>query len=123
MNVDVKISNAIKKLGISPSLKGYYAIREAVKLVINDFSYIGKMTTKLYPDVSKLFGTRANRVERDIRHAIESGWRNGSVEFQCEIFDYGVFESPCPTNSEFILTVADYIKLQMEEENENKKDS
>lgn len=123
MSIDLKISNVIKMLGISPSLKGYYAIREAVKLVVNDFSYIGKITTKLYPDVSKRLEINAKRLERDIRHAIESGWRNGSVEFQCEIFDYGVLESPCPTSSEFITTVADYIKLQMEEENENKKDS
>ena len=123
MNIDAKISNVIKMLGISPSLKGYYAIRDAVKLVVNDSKYIGAITKKLYPDVANLCGTTSHRVERTIRHAVESCWVRGNPEFQCEVFEYGVLDSPFPTSSEFITTVADYIKLQMEEENENKKDS
>lgn len=124
MTIDGKISQLIKILGISPSLKGYYAIREAVKLMMGDASkYICAITSKLYPDVAEKLSTTSSGVEREIRYAIVSGWVKGSAEIQCEIFGSGVLEKEYPTNAEFITTVADYIALQMEEENENTKDN
>ena len=123
MNVNYKISQTIKMLGISPAVKGYYAIREALKLVIKDKTYIFAITNRLYPQVAKILNSTATRTERVIRHAIETGWRRGNVELQCEMFDYGVLEAPNPTNSEFIATVADYISIKMEEENEDTKDN
>ena len=107
------ITKIIKRLGISTNLKGYYYIREAIELIIKDLNYVGALTKRLYPDVAKKFDTTASRVERAIRHSIESGWLRADEEFAEELFGYSTSARRSnPTNGEFLATIADYVSLR-----------
>ncbi len=108
----IKVSDMIKALGVSANVKGYRYLRYAIELVMSDISYIDAVTTILYPRVAKKFNTTPSRVERAIRHAIQSSWIKGDMCVQKQIFGYTVDANKgVPTNSEFISMVADYIEI------------
>ena len=115
-----QIKGILKERGISPSLLGYYCLTTAVELIMNDFSLINKITTKLYPQLAKNFWTTAPRIERRIRHAVQTGWSRGNKELQDKMFGYTVdAQTGCPTNGEFVTTVADYLAMLEEESGAN----
>lgn len=108
----VKIAKILHDLGIPSHIKGYQYIREAITLVYNDPSLIGGITKELYPRLAKSFETSSSRVERAIRHAIEVSWNRGDWDLMEEIFGHSVdIDRAKPTNSEFIVTIADKLKL------------
>ena len=110
------ITSIIKALGISANKKGYYYLRYAIELMINDITLIDGITKVIYPNVAKAFNTTPKRVERAIRHAIETGWNRANVDFTDKLFGYSVEPNKAkPTNSEFISTIADYILLSERE--------
>ena len=74
---------------------------------------VGGITKELYPDIASKFDTTVSRVERAIRHAIEVSWNRGNWEFMEEVFGHSVdIEKAKPTNSEFIVTIADKLRLE-----------
>ena len=73
---------------------------------------IGGITKELYPELALKFDTTVSRVERAIRHAIEVSWNRGNWDLMEEIFGNSVdIDRAKPTNSEFIVTVADKLRL------------
>ena len=112
------VSNMLKELGISPALLGYRYIFYAVELIHNNTSYMYKITKKLYPAIAEKFNTTTARVERAIRHAIETSWNKGSINLQKKLFGYTIScDKGSPTNAEFIVTLADYINMLEGEQN------
>ena len=74
---------------------------------------VGGITKELYPELAKKFDTTVSRVERAIRHAIEVSWNRGDLDFMEEVFGHSVdIDKAKPTNSEFIVTVADKLRLE-----------
>ena len=70
------------------------------------------LTLFLYPELASKFDTTVSRVERAIRHAIEVSWNRGNWDLMEEIFGNSVdIDRAKPTNSEFIVTVADKLRL------------
>ena len=52
-------------------------------------------------------------MERAIRHAIEVSWNRANWEFMEDMFGYSVdIDKAKPTNSEFIVTIADKLRLE-----------
>ena len=71
------------------------------------------VTKKLYPAIAEKFGTTGSRVERSIRHAIESAWDRGEAGEKEELFGYTIHKAKGkPTNSEFIALVTDRLKME-----------
>ena len=110
-NNEIIISATLKDLGISPSWKGYYCLRYVIASIMDEKGAPHKCITKeIYPDTAKYLNTTSARVERAIRHAIETGWLRGNIKTQHEMFGYSVQQNRGkPTNGEFIFTVADYL--------------
>ena len=82
-------------------------------MVYDNPSFIGGITKELYPDLSIKFNTSITRVERAIRHAIEVSWLRGDIDLMEEIFGQSVdIDRAKPTNSEFIITLADKLNLE-----------
>lgn len=80
--LDTKMVN----LGFRENINGTHMIRRAVEMWEP-----GMMWSKeIYPALAKEFGTTAQRVERAMRHAIESAWERGSTAYQCETFGHSV---------------------------------
>ena len=111
-NLKISVSKILHELGIPSHIKGYQYIREAISLVYENPELIGGITKELYPLVGKTFETSTSRVERAIRHAIEVSWNRGDWDLMEEIFGHSVdIDRAKPTNSEFIVTIADKLRL------------
>lgn len=83
-------------------------------LIYNNPYIIGGITKELYPQVASRYKTTSSRVERAIRHAIEVSWNRGDYEYMEELFGHSVdYDRAKPTNSEFIATVADKLRLDL----------
>ncbi len=113
-NLQIKVTNLLHALGIPSHIKGYQYIRSAILMVYDNPSFIGGITKELYPDLSIKFNTSIDRVERAIRHAIEVSWNRGDIDLMESIFGNSVdIDRAKPTNSEFIVTIADKLRLDM----------
>lgn len=103
------ISNCLKDLGISSYLTGYAYLKYAIQLECSSSSYIGQITTRLYPAVAEKFETNPKLVERAIRYVIEKSWRSIEVASEEKLALFRFYRKK-PTNSQFISVVTDYIK-------------
>lgn len=111
-NLQISITKVLHELGIPSHIKGYQYIREGISIIYEKPEVIGGITKELYPDIASKYETTVSRVERAIRHAIEISWNRGSWDLMEEIFGHSVdIDKAKPTNSEFIVTVADKLRL------------
>ena len=102
------------QLGIRSNIKGYKYIKTAITLAYNDSTILESVTKRLYPDIAKIYNTTASRVERAIRHDIETAWMNGNVDVINDIFGYSVCADKAkPTNSEFIAHVVNAMQMNL----------
>ena len=107
------ITTLLHSLGIPSHIKGYMYIRDGIDLMYNKPSMIGAITKELYPEIADKYDTTTSRVERAIRHAIEVSWTRGDYELMENIFGHSVdYDRAKPTNSEFIATIADKLRLE-----------
>jgi two-component system response regulator (stage 0 sporulation protein A) len=112
-NLIVSITKILHELGIPSHIKGYQYIRDGIGIIYEKPETIGGITKELYPELAKRFNTTVSRVERAIRHAIEVSWNRGSWDLMEEIFGHSVdIDKAKPTNSEFIVTIADKLRLE-----------
>ena len=113
-NLQISITKMLHELGMPSHIKGYQYIREGISMIYNDPSLIGGITKELYPELATRFDTTVSRVERAIRHAIEVSWNRGNWDYMEELFGHSVdIDKAKPTNSEFIVTVADKLRLEI----------
>ena len=116
-DVMIRVTEIMRDLGVPASLIGYQYIRDGVLLIIKDPMLICSITTKFYPMIAKHFETTGARVERSIRHAIEVAWNRGNPDSYRKYFGYTLDKTKGkPTASEFIATIADQIKLEIEDD-------
>ncbi len=116
-----QVALLLKKVGIPPHLKGYEFIKMAVLIVLEDSNRIHYITKDLYPSVAQKYKTTASRVERAIRHAAEVSFDNMSPELIEDLFGNCVsFNKGKPTNSQFIATLVETIKINNDNEREEK---
>ena len=111
-SLQTEVTKLLHNLGIPSNIKGYQFIRTAILMVYENPNLIGGITKELYPNISVKFNTSTQRVERAIRHAIEVSWLRGDIDLMEEIFGHSVdIDRAKPTNSEFIVTIADKLRL------------
>ena len=61
-------------------------------------------------DIAKQYKTTASKVERAIRHAIESVWKKNGPQIYFEIAGYLPTEKP--TNGQFIAALSEYFRIK-----------
>lgn len=114
-NLQISITKLLHELGIPSHIKGYQYIRDGISIIYNRPETIGGITKELYPELANKYNTTISRVERAIRHAIEVSWNRGDLDTMEDIFGHSVdIDKAKPTNSEFIVTIADKLKLEFE---------
>lgn len=74
--MDKKIKSILLELGITPNLKGFKCICEAVKY-ISENEDAG--TTDVYEHVAKRFNYEISHVERAVRHSISKADKNSEA--------------------------------------------
>ena len=112
-NLQISITKMLHDLGMPSHIKGYQYIREAISMIYENPDMVGGITKELYPELATRFDTTVSRVERAIRHAIEVSWNRGDWDLMEDIFGHSVdIDKAKPTNSEFIVTIADKLRLE-----------
>jgi len=112
--VERQVAQLLSSLGVPPHFKGYTYLRDAITSVVLEPELLGAVTTALYPQVARQRNTTSTKVERAIRHAIESTWVKGNLQFIDELFAHTVdADKGKPTNSSFIARLADHVRLEL----------
>ena len=112
-NLQISITKILHELGIPSHIKGYQYIRDGISFIYNNPDVVGGITKELYPEIANKYDTTDSRVERAIRHAIEISWNRGNWDLMEDIFGHSVdIDRAKPTNSEFLVTIADKLKLE-----------
>lgn len=110
-----EITKLLRKIGMPAHVLGYEYTREAIFIALGNKDILREMTKGLYPAVAQAFNTTPSRVERAIRHAVELAWDRGDLDTIQEFFGYTVSpEKGKPTNSEFLSSFTDYLRLELQ---------
>ena len=108
------VTKHIKAVGITANIRGYHYLREAILLVHDNFDLMSQLTTGLYVSVAKKYNSTPQRVERAMRHAIETAWNKGNIEILEDFFGYTILDTKGkPTNGEFIAMLADKLNTEL----------
>lgn len=101
----------LSEFGIPAHTKGYRYLREAIVLVAQRPVLVEGITKSLYPAIADHHGTTSARVERVVRHAIESGCTRGDTQALYHYFPHSISKDKMkPTNAEFIAVMGDVVK-------------
>ena len=115
-NLECRIVEVLKDLGVPTHLRGYDYLRSAIAMCVEDKTILESITGRLYTELAKRYDTTPSRVERAIRHAIEVAWNRGDWDvFKAH---FGNTISPSrgkSTNSEFISCVANQLRLEVQQ--------
>ncbi len=115
-NLELEISELLHNLGVPSHVRGYKYIRDGVMYIFNKNSYVNYITKEIYPEIADKYDTTSSRVERAIRHAIEISWDRGDLNLMEELFGHSIdYDRSKPTNSEYINTLADRLKIKNKE--------
>lgn len=108
-----KISSILLDLGVPTSYRGYEYLKKAIAFVYEDKELGYNIFKGLYPKIGNIYNVKPIRVERCIRHGIETSALIGNYKTIRELFGYTI--SPLkekPTNSLFICTIAEKLRLE-----------
>ena len=110
--LEFEASRALREIGIPANLKGYVYLRDAIILALTEGDMPASITHVVYPAIASRHNTTASRVERSMRHAIETAWTRSDINTLDDVFGHTVdAEKGRPTNSAFIARIADKIRL------------
>ena len=102
------VDRTLLRLRVNPALSGFRYLSYVLVEVVQGRTTTELITKDLYPKAAKHFGTRSARVERSIRTAVATSWRNGGRNELDQMAGYHLVKRP--TNSEFINLVAIHIR-------------
>lgn len=112
LELEISVTNILREFGVPAHLNGYVYLRKGIICLVNDMDMARSITKGLYYDVAKDCDSTVNKIERSIRNAIEVAWERGNADTFDKYFGYSQRNGrhrPC--NSEFMVQVADYIRL------------
>lgn len=100
----------LSSVGVPARVHGRQYIIKAVDIIMNDEEAAFAMTKRVYMRVADDYNIDHKQVENSIRTAIERAWKTGRCERHENIFGYSRTEGKRPSNSEFILRLAEYLQ-------------
>ena len=105
------VQDVLQDVGVPCHTIGYKYIKRALLLVLDDPTYIDRITYGLYSTLAKEFTTTGSRVERGIRHAIEIAVNRADPEVLQKYFGNTIDQNRGkPTNGEFIATMTEHVR-------------
>lgn len=100
----------LSSVGVPAKVHGRRYLLKAVDILMNDDEAAFAITKRVYMKVADDFDIECKQVENAMRLAIEQAWKMGGCDRQEKIFGYSRLVRKRPTNSEFLLGVAEYLK-------------
>lgn len=112
MNREKEIAQLLISLGFQANHLGYQYTLAGIQMVLNDNSVLKGITKVLYPAVAETHGTTPSRVERAIRHSIETA-HSVKTPAWLGLVTHNCHRPGPPTNSWFMASLAEFIRLGM----------
>jgi len=103
---DLEVINALRELEIPVHLRGYEYIKTTMKVIKSNPKAIQRVI-KLYETIAEMEDTTPSRVERGIRHALESAESDFLTQKKVLGTDRKL------TNSEFLATLAEVVRVKL----------
>ena len=101
----------LQRMGLSPVRKSYRYLCKAICLWVEEGEEHAGVTKWIYPCVGKHLGATGSAVERCIRQTIQRLWSRPLTPAQTSFFpDDVLMGRDCPTNAQFISTLARVIR-------------
>ena len=112
-NLMQHISENLLNLGFTTKLKGFVYTNEAIYIYFN--SSIADYNFKdVLSSIAQKYSITAKSVNSAIKTSIESAWCGNELNIYHEVFSCSYIKADYPpTNSEFIATMAEIIKLNL----------
>ena len=114
MNIELEkeVAYVLKYIGIAQDLLGYEYIKHAVDLILKDRKHIDSVTKELYPELAKKFKATPSRVERAIRHAVESCFNHIDQDIIEFMFGNSIsVDKGRPTNTHFLAAIVEAVRF------------
>lgn len=105
-----RILEIYKNIGMNPSCLGAKYLFSAIEYCLENPKFA--LRGKVYPYIEEKYNTTYDRVERAMRHAIDSACKKG--DYDAIISYFGAIIKPSkgkPTNFEFIDTITNHIRF------------
>ncbi|MGN0676832.1 MAG: sporulation initiation factor Spo0A C-terminal domain-containing protein [Ruminococcus sp.] len=111
--LETVVTEIIHRIGIPTKIKGFSYLRSAVIASYNNSILLNNVTTMLYPKIAGIYNTTGICVERNIRNAIDSAWKNGNPATLNEMLGYNFkSDKKRPTNSELISLITESLLVK-----------
>lgn len=109
-----RISCELLGIGVPAHHRGYYMLRDAVRLYAESGQPASiRITRDIYPRIGEAYGCHGRVVEHAIRSSIEYAWSHGDLAAIHERFGYSVnAQRGKPGNAEFIARMAEQVRLR-----------
>lgn len=104
MEIENKTKQILNELDVNMRLKGYRYWIEAVRYVIENNKTFYSMTQEIYPKIAEKYNDTSSRVERALRHVLESKQEELQQYFKIR---YKI------SNSALLALIVDKIKVEM----------
>jgi two-component system response regulator (stage 0 sporulation protein A) len=105
------VSETLRRIGVPCNIKGFYYLKDAVSIVVEDPSMVSKMTTELYLRIAIDHRATPSSVERSIRKAIDLAWTAGDrAALKEALHPYPMKRKMC--NGLFVATLSENLRLQ-----------
>jgi two-component system response regulator (stage 0 sporulation protein A) len=105
-----RVAQVLKELCAPASLLGYYYLKSAILICLDNPEAIHSVTTLLYPAIAEAHGTTTKGVERATRNAIAYSINNAPVITIAKYLT--VPRSGTVTNSMYIASIAEALRLE-----------
>lgn len=111
-NIDLIVSRLMLTAGFNPQLSGVIYLREAIDYcVCCQNNCKASLSGEVYPLIAKSHASTTQRVERNIRTALQKCYNDGTLFNLNDLCGYDLISRRYPpTNGEFIAKTSEYIK-------------
>lgn len=108
-----RISEIMNIFNFNNCMQGYNYIRDSIFMAVTQMNRKYNFSKDVYPAIAEKYETSSTSVERAVRVAISNSWKRTNENVRKMFFNQNSLKN-CkkPTNSEFILIIADYIRVE-----------
>jgi len=105
-----EVYDILDDLGVPQNLSGYKYLGVGISIMVNSSPRSLSFTKELYPLIAKSCETTPSRVERAIRHAVDTIFYFRDIDILYKYFKNSVDpDKGKPSNSQFMCTITNYI--------------
>ena len=105
------IKDLLLTIGFPQHVYGYEYIMYSMDLILQEPHRLHHITKEIYPDVAKHFKTTPARVERAMRHSIQTAWTYGNMQMIYRIFGNSIRPDKIfPTNTQMLAGLYYYLR-------------